>query len=51
MRNAKNKLKFKNEWLRRHTINIDGPYGSVVPVICTQSLAVMGEPDVDDMIF
>jgi hypothetical protein len=33
------------------TVNIDGPYGSVMSVVCSETLSVVREPDVDDVVF
>ena len=32
------------------TIDVDGPYRSVVSVVCAKALSVVGEPDVDDVV-
>jgi hypothetical protein len=35
----------------RRTIDVDGPYRSVVSVVCTEALAVVRKPDIYPMVF
>ena len=32
------------------TVDVDRPYGAVVPIVRAETLAVMREPDIDDVV-
>jgi uncharacterized linocin/CFP29 family protein len=41
----------RSAWTRSgRTVDVDGPYGAVVAVVRAKALAVVGEPDVDDVV-
>ena len=36
--------------MRRLTVDVEGPYGAFMAIVGAETLAVVGEPDVDDMV-
>ena len=41
----------EDKWIEKRTVDIYCPYCSVVSVVCSWSLSIVGEPDVDNMVF